>query len=45
MNNESMNYVSPTVEILDVEVEKGFAVSNPYNAGEWESGSTDGWQY
>ena len=49
MKNESMNYESPIVEILDVEVEKGFAVSQPQvgsdalNPGEWQNGDTTGW--
>ena len=49
MKNESMNYESPVVEVLDVEVEKGFAVSQPQvgsdalDPGEWTEGNAN-WQ-
>lgn len=40
-------YEAPAVELIEVAVEQGFAVSgegevNP-NAGDWETGSNDGW--
>lgn len=37
MLNEEMAYESPQVEVITVEVEKGFAASDPYSG----SGSTD----
>ena len=34
MNNEEvLGYESPIVEVIEVEVEKGFATSNPANDG------------
>ena len=49
MKNEIMNYVSPVVEVLDVEVEKGFAVSevssSTLNPSEWQNGDTSNWEY
>ena len=39
-NNEFLNYEAPQVEIIEVEVEKGFAASNgidemPYGTNNW----------
>ncbi len=38
--NESLTYEAPQVEVIEVEVEKGFAVSNVENP---EEGETGGW--
>ena len=36
MNTEQiMNYEAPQVEIIEVEVEKGFATSNTEEYGDW----------
>ena len=31
------NYVAPTIEVLEVKIEKGFSASNePYEEGAWQ---------
>ena len=48
MKTETKIYESPSIEIMDVEVERGFAVSAPIlNSsgviGSWEQGNTSDW--
>lgn len=38
-------YECPLVEIVEVEVEKGFAASTGANAGEMLPGNVDGWEF
>ena len=39
MKNENLTYETPQVEVTEVEVEKGFALSNVENPTEGETGS------
>lgn len=39
MKNENLTYETPQVEVIEVEVEKGFALSNVENPTEGETGS------
>lgn len=48
MKTKNESYISPKVDVLEVQIEKGFAISdlgtNSFDPGEIIEGDTDNWQ-